>query len=160
MKSKGFTLAEVIIAMAIMAILAAIAAPNYRTYMANQRLKGAARQVMSDLMNARMMAVSKNQRVKVHFSINNATSPDNHTYRIWNDANNDGTVADNEGDNILRDIHPDYYDVTFSGTPDNPVFDPRGTASTGSIIVTSSRGSKYICISSAGRVRISNAACS
>jgi len=146
-QDRGFTLVEMMIVIAVMAILAAIAAPSYQTFMAQRRLGGAARQIMSDLMSARMKAVSMNQMVKVSL-------PDNHHYEIWNDANGDGTVADNEGDDIARDIQTDYHDVTFSSTA-NPLFYARGTAHGGATItVSNSAGSKDISLAFTGRVKI------
>ena len=151
-KKAGFTLIELMIVIAIMAILAGIAAPNFQTYMAQRRLNGAARQVMTDLMAARMKAVSMNQKVKVSFG-------SNHTYQIWNDADGNGTVADNEGDDVERGIHPDYHDVTFSASA-NPIFNPRGTASFSpssfgaTITLGSSSGSKDVEVYLTGRIKI------
>jgi type IV fimbrial biogenesis protein FimT len=148
--SKGFTLVEMMIVIAVMAILASMAAPNFQTFMTQRRLNGAARQVMTDLMAARMKAVSLNQRVKVSFE-------SNHEYEIWNDADGNDAVADNEGDDIERDLHPDYHDVTFTVpiTPTNPVFQPRGTVSPyRTITLTNASGSKYVKVASTGRVKI------
>jgi len=66
-KKAGFTLVEMMIVVAIMAILATIAAPNLQTYMTQRRLNGAARQIMTDLMEARSKAVSGNNRFRVFF---------------------------------------------------------------------------------------------
>ncbi|MBW2558492.1 MAG: GspH/FimT family pseudopilin [Deltaproteobacteria bacterium] len=145
-KKTGFTLIEMMIVIAVIAILSGIAAPNLQSYMAQRRLNGAARQVMTDLMAARSNAVSLNQKVKVSFG-------SNHTYQIWNDADGNGTVADDEGDDIERDIHPDYHDVTFSASA-NPFFQPRGTAVGSTITLTNSSGSKYVKVALTGRVKI------
>ncbi len=146
-KKTGFTLIEMMIVIAVIAILASIAAPNLQSYMAQRRLNGAARQVMTDLMAARSNAVSLNQKVKVFFG-------SNHTYQVWNDVDGNGTVANDEGDDIERDIHPDYHDVTFSASAD-PVFQPRGTVSPSSTItLTNSSGLKYVKVALTGRVKI------
>jgi type IV fimbrial biogenesis protein FimT len=144
--SGGFTLLEMMIVIAVMAILAAIAAPNFTSYMAHRRLNGAARQVMTDLMEARMKAVSQNNRFKVFFS------EDGHRYTILDDSNNNNT-EDSDETSTTKDIHDAYHDVTFSATAD-PIFYPRGTAYGTTVTLTNSSGSKSVSVATAGRVKI------
>ncbi len=144
--SGGFTLVEMMIVIAVMAILAAIAAPNFTSYMAHRRLNGAARQVMTDLMEARMRAVSQNNRFKVFFL------DDHHRYKVLDDANNNNTEDSGET-STTKDIRNEYYDVTFSATAD-PIFYPRGTAYGTTVTLTNSSGSKRVSVATAGRVKI------
>jgi prepilin-type N-terminal cleavage/methylation domain-containing protein len=132
----GFSSLELMIVVAVVGIVTAIAAPNYLNYMAERRLKGAARMVMSDLMAARQKAVSQNISVTVTFT-------SSYTYTIAGEA-------------IARDIRNDYYDVTFSASA-NPIFSSRGTASLGTTVtLTSARTgtSKCVMAASTGRVKI------
>jgi type IV fimbrial biogenesis protein FimT len=142
----GFTLVELMIVVALMAILAAIAVPNIIAQMPGYRLNGAARQVLGDLVAARMQAVSQNNEFKVFFL-------DNHRYMILDDDDNDGTADGGEATQT-KDIQTDYYDVTFNSNND-PIFQPNGTASNlATITLSNTSGSHSITISSAGRVRI------
>jgi len=146
-KQSGFTLIEMMIIITILAVFAGIAVPNFLSYMPKSRLNGAARQVMGDLMGARMKAVSQNNEFKIFFSANG------HEYTILDDDDNDGT-ADGGELTETKDIHPEYHDVTI-GFNNNPIFSPRGTATNlPTITLTNTSGSKSITISSAGRVRI------
>jgi type IV fimbrial biogenesis protein FimT len=149
-RTRGFTIIELLIVIAIMAILAAVALPNFREYMTQRRLSGAARVIASDLMNARMQAVSQNNKVIVSLLTGS------HGYQIVRDANNNQTVDSGEG-GPTKDIHPDYYDVTFVSSSGgyNPVFNGNGTATNGKIIVSNTRGDQlYIKISTGGRIKI------
>jgi type IV fimbrial biogenesis protein FimT len=145
---KGFTLVELMIVMVVMGIISAIASPNFRQFMAERRLNGAARMVLSDLMLARQQAVVKNNNFKVFFSTN-------HNYTILDDGNNDGSAGTGET-STSRDIHQDYYDVTFAATA-NPVFSPRGTSTGWTTVTLTSAvtgGSKQVRVNLTGRVRI------
>ncbi|NOR46950.1 MAG: hypothetical protein GQ533_02735, partial [Methanosarcinaceae archaeon] len=114
------------------------------------RLNGAARQVMGDLMAARMQAVSLNHAVKVFFY-------SDHQYKICDDVNDDGTVDYGEGNVQVKDIHSNYHDVTLTKSM-NPVFQPRGTASPATTITLSSTTNisliKYVKVFITGSVKI------
>ncbi len=145
--NAGFTLMEMMVVVAVLAIMTGVAIPGFMELLPGMRLNGAARQVMGDLMAARMKAVKLNQKTKIFFD-------NNHQYRICNDADKDDTVADGEGDVESRDIQDEYPDVTFSSTPSGLVFSPRGTSTNRSITLQNSEGSKTITTSIAGRVKI------
>ena len=145
-KQAGFTLIEIIVAFAVLGIVASIAVPGLLSQMPKWRLNGAARQVMGDLMAARMKAVKLNHRVKVFFV-------NRHQYRICDDAYEDDTVTDLEGDVENRDIHNRYPDVAIIRAKD-PVFSSRGTAANRTITLQNSSGSKNIIVNITGRVRI------
>jgi type IV fimbrial biogenesis protein FimT len=138
--TEGFTLIELLIGIAIIAVLASISVPNFRPLMTKYRLDGAARQLMGDLMTARMRAVSQNRNVEIFFS-------NNHQYKICNDAICDGNAQ-------LKDIQTNYSDVTLASN-NNPIFSPKGTATNlPTITLTNSSGSKTISIAITGRVKI------
>ncbi len=147
-RESGFTLIEMMIVIAVLTIMASIAIPNFMSLLPGMRLNGAARQVMGDLMAARMNSVKQNNEFKVFFS-----SPSANQYQILDDDNNDGTAG--SGESITtKNIQTNYHDVTVSSTND-PIFLPRGTAtSLPTITLQNSSGSKTVTVSIAGRVKI------
>ncbi len=149
---QGFTLLEFMIVATVIGLLAAIAVPSLLTLMPKYRLNGATRQVMSDLMAARMKAVSLNRRVKVFFPP--LTSPDK-IYKICDDANNDGTVDECEGNAQIKNIQADYSGITLKSS-NNPIFFPRGTATNFATItiIKSENETKTITVAITGRVKI------
>jgi len=80
---RGFTLIEVIIAMAIFAILAAIAVPSFNVWRQNAQFRSDARSVMGALQQARVQAVTRNEPITVDF--------------VGNNGNNSWTAKDGDG---------------------------------------------------------------
>jgi type IV fimbrial biogenesis protein FimT len=144
-RTTGFTPMELVVVMAILGVLAAIAIPSMVTQMPRYRLKGAARQVMGDLMWARMQAVSQKNEFRVFFV-------NNHEYKVLDDDNNDGKIDSGEWSQT-KDVQAEYQDVSVSFTA-NPIFFPRGSASGATVTLTNSSGSKKVKIHLTGRVKM------
>jgi type IV fimbrial biogenesis protein FimT len=144
--SQGFTLMELMIVLGIMSITLMLTNMWLSTQLPHWRLNGAVRQVVSDLVAAKMNAVVERNRQRVFFQ-------DNRHYVILDDKNNNGKIDSGENQEA-RDIQSDYQDVIMTAT-NNPSFLPRGTASNlASITLTNSAGSRKITVSITGRVKV------
>lgn len=62
--SRGFSLIELMVVMAIMAMLMMMAAPTFSVWIANSRIRVTAESVLSGLQAAKSEAVSRNTRVR------------------------------------------------------------------------------------------------
>ncbi len=62
-RQRGFTLVELMTVIVVLTIMATIAAPGMQALIASQRARGAAQDLMSDLMRARSEAVKRNKDV-------------------------------------------------------------------------------------------------
>ena len=81
---RAFTLVEVMVVVAVAAIIALIAAPSFRDMILMQRLKSINAQLVTDLQFARSEAVARNVPMRVRFLSNSTmtcysifTAPDN-----------------------------------------------------------------------------------
>jgi type IV fimbrial biogenesis protein FimT len=73
--SAGFTLIELMLCVALCAVLALIAAPSLQRWTEARRLEGAANELAADLRLARSEAIGRNQNVRIGFR--GVTTPSN-----------------------------------------------------------------------------------
>lgn len=137
---------ELMTVIAIMAIMAGIAIPNYMEWSRAARLRGATNDLTSDLAMARLRAIKNSTSVKVILSTNG--------YQVFID-DNDNNVLD-LGEELLRNKqYP--AGVTMSSTTfssSRALFHRTGAASAGT--VTLSRGGQQsdIVVNIVGRIRV------
>jgi len=177
MRHAGFTLVETGIVLATISIMSAIAYPNITSMMANNRLKAAARDVMSHLQRAKMVAVKNNSLCTITF--NQPVGGITYDYVVYVDDDRDYEY--DAGEAILASARFSDYKggvrldpskgggdgVTFTendaGRP-SIAFNSRGLPVSpggaagmgmGSIYLTNNRETrKWISVHKAGRIRI------
>jgi prepilin-type N-terminal cleavage/methylation domain-containing protein len=66
-KKSGFTVFELAVSMAIMAVIAATVLPPYLKWLTEHRLRGAVTNMMADLEMAKIRAIRENSMVAVQF---------------------------------------------------------------------------------------------
>lgn len=110
---RGFTMVELLIVLSILAILAAIAAPNMGTMIRTQRIKTASFDMFSSLVYARSEAVKRNTTV----TLTPATGG-------WQ---NGWSIADSNG-NTLRSA-PAIGNISINGGPSTVVYSGNGRLS-------------------------------
>lgn len=73
-RDRGFSLVEMLIVVAIVAVMAAVALPNIGQYIRNYRIRGAAQDVAGALQTARSRAIMSNTNAGVSFVVADADS--------------------------------------------------------------------------------------
>jgi type IV fimbrial biogenesis protein FimT len=79
-KRSGFTLIQLTIVIALLAILTAVGVPNFLSWLPKYRLKSAARDLYSNLQLAKMSAIKANKKCRVNYYKN----PDRYTVDLLN----------------------------------------------------------------------------
>lgn len=104
--ARGFTLIELMVALAVMAIVLSLAIPSFESIINANRLSSAANEMVASIQTARMESLRRNRRAIVCLSATpNASSPTCSTVNpsgwiTFLDA--DGSGNYNAGDTLLR----------------------------------------------------------
>ena len=125
MKNKGFTIVELMTTLAIVAIMAAIAAPSFKNLIANNRLAAFSNDMISSLSAARNEAISTRQSVAIQPNSGNWTNG----WAVIVDSNSDGLF--NASDVTVKTVEAYNSTLSESGaSPSNLVFNSKGSRDT------------------------------
>jgi type IV fimbrial biogenesis protein FimT len=132
---RGFSAVELITAVGLMGIVAAIALPSWMSLAPTYSLNNSVRQIQSELHSIKMRAAAEGVAFQMTYSQGAAA------YTIKRDAQTVTTKPIAEGTMIIKDGS-----ISFS---------PQGTAGANRVRVRNSNGiCKQIVVSATGRVRI------
>ncbi|UUC94921.1 GspH/FimT family pseudopilin [Comamonas sp. C11] len=165
----GFTAVELMVTLAILAILSAIAMPSFRTLFERWRVLQATESLKSSLMLARSEAIKRGGKVVIQKIANNTdgcTTATNKTdwdcgWIICNDSNNSGTCT--QTDPVLQIVNaPRDVQITRSGGAGTIKLNRWGLVDGAflsfSIVPlnksTANSAAKGLCMSSGGRIRL------
>jgi prepilin-type N-terminal cleavage/methylation domain-containing protein len=142
-RQDGVTLIELMIAVSIIAILVVALGFEYRNWMGRYRVENQIKQMHTDLMNARVRAMTMN---RMHFATGTANA-----YIIYDDTNPapDGNSVLEIGSDTRLPTYPKSVEYVIDWTgPGNQInFDRRGMiAPAGSIRLISTVDADYDCL--------------
>lgn len=113
-RDAGFTLVEVLVTFAIIAILSAVAVPGFSRWIPNYRLKNAARDVVSNFQLAKLTAIKKGVNCTITF--NQVIGGTTYDYVVYEDANNN--LEYDAGEQVVNQVafSEHYAGVSFDTT--------------------------------------------
>jgi len=151
--AAGFTVAELLVLVAVIAILSAIGFPLYLSFARSQETDGAARTLVVALNQARQLAITRS----ISFSAETQTNPNNRM-RFCS-----GTVVPCPGGNVYTGAETDAngWRVLENGSRITAgptiTFNSLGAATTSGVLRvqnSSATGSLDVCVSPSGRIKV------
>ena len=162
-KNSGMSITEVMVVIAIVAILSAIAVPNYIAWLPKYRLSTSARDILSDLEHSRGTAIKYNAYVVFEFDTTN------NSYHSWVDngalGNKNNWNQDGDERSIRSRRMPWDVDISAVSFPNDRVRlngngfpetepDPPAALGGGTITLTNNTGTQVVELRTGGKARI------
>ena len=163
---RGVTLIELMIVLAIAAVILALAVPNFREFVARNRLDGAAQDLMATLQFARSEATRRGEQVTLRLAGTAGSKNWGSGWTMFVDADRDGVL--DAGEEVIRQGMALTAPLTLIGSSSLDTFiafnrDGRLTNAGGGYFVLCEGGSlteggqsraRAVLINGAGRVRM------
>lgn len=134
--AKGFTLVEVMVVLALVAIICSMAVPSLQGYATNTNLRTAARDIQSDFLSLKGRAISQNNAYRIAFD------PGGNNYTIEQGTDGGPPYA------AVQVKTPTTFgggigisNAAFSDGTSSITFQERGMVTNGTVVLTNSRGS-------------------
>ena len=141
-RQSGFSALELLVTMGIIGILAAIAIPGFMSWLPNYRLKGAARDIYSNLQLAKVGAIRANDDRTVTFGAGAYTTSDGTVVTLSNYGSDIGYGQGNATQGVDGEAFGNY--VTYVTPDDVASFNPRGMGNNeGYAYIFNSKGTAY-----------------
>ncbi|MEE2731106.1 MAG: GspH/FimT family pseudopilin [Pseudomonadota bacterium] len=127
MRQQGFTIIELMITVALIAIIAAIGIPSFQDLMASNRVVASINELHAGLRLARIEAVKRNDTVVFCSTSDSASCSGTwgNGWLVFHDADGDGSVDADELIRVGEGVH-NGYSLTFSGGGTSISFLARG----------------------------------
>jgi prepilin-type N-terminal cleavage/methylation domain-containing protein len=133
MREDGVTLAELLVTVSVVGILALVLGFSFRGWMVNFKIENQTKELYSDLMDARTKAMTRN---RMHFIVLNTNN-----YAVYEDTNDNNAANPGTGDNptseykdaatSLLKTKPLQYNLGWTG---RIMFDRRGLSDSATAI--------------------------
>ena len=163
-RNSGFTLVELAVAMAVLAILVAVAFPNFLETLRSNRVATTSNELIASLSLARSEAVRGTRGAGICSSSDgqDCGGPWSDGWMVWQDVNGNG-VFDADADRVVKvaQAHPS---LAISNEAEGIVFDPRGRPLAGAQAFNVKpqdydSPSRNVCMGATGQARVNAEDC-